>query len=199
MSRGSPQVYVSWRALILISYQLNHIINTETGTSSYFPVFQVLITTIQGQLNQQIQRNLLRQSWVRTISTYILILISYQLNHIINTEMVAYLINTSYETVTVRIVSSSMYSTTNTIKHLAHYILGLTNCMQKTIKDHTVHQVDTASGVTMSCLHACLIDWSMVIIQNKNCCKLIFIFTSSHWKNIQMNIFMFPQSTKFFK
>ena len=116
MSRGSLQVYISWRALIQVTFQLNHIINDKTCISSYFPVFQVLITTIQGQLNQQIQRNLLWQSRVRTISTSNIDSHFTQVNHIINTETVACIINTFYETVTVRIASCSMYFTTNTIK-----------------------------------------------------------------------------------
>ena len=61
--------------------------------------------------------------------------------------------NNLYETVTVRIASCQLCPTTNTAKRNEHHVLGYTNYVQKTIKDHTVHQVDIASGITTPYSH----------------------------------------------
>jgi hypothetical protein len=73
--------------------------------------------------------------------------------YIFCTESVANMTNNLYWTVTVQIALCQLCFTTNTAKLKEHHILGYTNCMQKTIKDHTVHQVDIASGISIPYSH----------------------------------------------
>ena len=95
---------------------------------------------------------MLQQLIVRTISSNIDPRL-YQAIYIFCAEAVASMTNNIYEIVTVRRASCQLCSTTNTVKLMEHHILGYKNCMQKTIKDHTVHQVDIASGLTISYSH----------------------------------------------